>query len=140
MTDIPEENPKEVDAVEKLHQDVKNSIIILQRIDHRTEKDSIKLDTILEQSLVAHKMLAENTKSIAGSLKDSAETNKELLNVALGKKQIPMSMYLGSMVFLLVLELVALAAIFGISSSFNMLGASGAINTTKQATQDDTNK
>jgi Fic family protein len=85
-----------LEILEKLTIIEKDISVIISIINNNTsslEKNTTSLDKI-EISLDSWKDIAEHTKDISIALKDSKEQSKELLAYVLGRKQVPVSIFL----------------------------------------------
>jgi len=118
----------------KLHADVRDSIIILKRIDQRSEKQSEILDITKEKIEVIEniatqtaKELSNNTAVIAENMRDAAIANRDLVQIIAGKKQVPISIFVIVLGILALVEFIILVAVFGIHLKFGSVIFGGEI-------------
>lgn len=76
-------------------------LTILRRLDSRTEEQG----NFVESVSTHIKTVAENTTAMAGSLRELQQENRSLIEIATGKRQVPM------LIFLLVVGVISLLSI-----------------------------
>jgi len=75
-------------------------------IDTRTKDHTVILDNLNKRLAEPVERIAENTKTMADTLRDFRQDNHELTGIVVGKRQVPMT------VFLVVIGLVGFAWLF----------------------------
>lgn len=99
---------------------------LLKKIDsqstqqlHILSAHTKKLESIETIAGVATAQIADSIKDIAKHLGDTVQTNKELINIIAGKRQVPLSVFIIVLFVMAIVEFIVLAQIFSIGLEFD---------------------
>jgi chemotaxis signal transduction protein len=124
----------DLEKLEKLQANIKDSIIILKRIDKKTEENTEVIGLVVDKinviETVASKTaleISKNTSTIAENMKETTKTNKELIEIIAGKKQVPLSIFVIVLSVASILQFIAMVTLFGIHLKFGSVIVGGEI-------------
>lgn len=117
---------KQLEAITKIEKDVDQSMAILKKIDHQSNQQlnilslhGKKLEEIENVAKTATVAIAENIKQIAQHLGETVQTNRELINIIAGKRQVPLSIFVIVLFILAAVEFIVLSQVFSIGFEFD---------------------
>lgn len=118
----------------KIQQDLTQAIAIIKKVDAHTEQQlnilsshGKQLKTIETIASQATMQIAENTLAMASHLKDTVDTNRELIHIIAGKKQVPLNIFIIVLFILAMVEFIVLSQIFSVGFEFDGGGFKGKI-------------
>jgi hypothetical protein len=105
-------------GLKKLHTDIKDSIIILRKIDMRTEEHTDMIEVVNGKLNHVEVLATDTALEISKNMKSAAEINKELIQIVAGKKQVPISIFIMVLAVFTAVQFISLSVLFGLHLKF----------------------